>query len=253
MKAGLKSDDISDFKTKGHETIDQVIQSIKALNDSVTTLTDTQNQLNDNLPDNVLNDNLAALQNWYDTTMAAINAQIFRPNEKQTLAVKDWNAYNSQDTALYQDTAASDALYKTISDLSTSTAKSSQLIKDNGNEFTQMVSKTQETKITAQKLLNDTNNLLATGDSSLKESQNYNSNFGKVLANTRSEIANKNKLFDFFAQPLSVKNMIPTTTVNKKEMDWRWPLVLIIGIIIGLLAPMILKSFSSKQQISNEK
>ena len=174
--------------------------------------------------------------------------------------MKSWEAYNPDDKALYQDTAASDDLYKTISNLSTSTAKSAdetsksaQLIKDNSNEFTQMVTTTQETKSSAEKLLKNTDNLLNTGNTSLKDSKDYNKNFGKVLANTHSQEANKNQLFDFFAQPLSIKNLTEAFTSIKKGFDWRWPLLLIIGVMIGILGTMISKVISSRKQtnISN--
>ncbi|AWN66547.1 type VII secretion protein EsaA [Lactococcus lactis subsp. lactis] len=257
IKAGIEQKDILDYKTKGHENINKVIQSITSVNESITALSDDKKTLSDSLPDNVFSQNIKELQDWYATTMTSINEQFdsWMKNENQTLELKNWEQYNADDTALYQDTAASDALYKTISELSTSTAKSAdetsksaQLIKDNGNEFTQMVATTQETKTSAEKLLKNTDNLLNTGNTSLKDSKNYNSNFGKVLANTRSQNSNKNQLFDFFAQPLSIKNLTSAITSVKKGIDWRWPLVLIIGVLLGLLGSMFSKMISDKKR-----
>ncbi|MFR0819678.1 MAG: type VII secretion protein EsaA, partial [Lactococcus lactis] len=231
-KDKLSDEDVQNYKESGHNNIDDLIKSIQDLNASIGVLTKNRDILAKNLPNDVFNQKIKDLEDWYSTTMTSINQQYdsWKKNGNQSLALKSWKEYNSDDTALYQDTAASDDLYKTISDLSTSTAKSAdetsksaQLIKDNGNEFTQMVTTTQETKTSAEKLLKNTDNLLNIGNTSLKDSKDYNKNFGKVLANTHSQEADKNQLFDFFAQPLSIKNLTSAFTSVKKGFDWRWP------------------------------
>jgi type VII secretion protein EsaA, N-terminal domain len=256
-KDKLSDKDVQKYQKSGIDNINDLIQSIRDLNTSIDVLTKNRESLAKNLPNDVFNQKIKDLEDWYTTTMASVDQQYnsWKKNETQTLALKSWEQYNADDGALYQDTAASDALYKTISELSTSTAKSAdktsksaQLIKDNGNEFTQMVTTTQETKTSAEKLLKNTDNLLNTGNMSLKDSKNYNSNFGKVLANTRSQNSNKNQLFDFFAQPLSIKNLTSAITSVKKGMDWRWPLVLIIGVLLGLLGSMFSKLISNKKR-----
>jgi type VII secretion EsaA-like protein len=256
-KDKLSDEDVQKYKESGHNNIDDLIKSIQDLNASIDVLTKNRDILAKNLPNDVFNQKIKDLEDWYSTTMTSINQQYdsWKKNENQSLALKSWKEYDSNDTALYQDTAASDDLYKTISDLSTSTAKSAdetsksaQLIKDNGNEFTQMVTTTQETKTSAEKLLKNTDNLLNTGNTSLKDSKDYNKNFGKVLANTHSQEADKNQLFDFFAQPLSIKNLTSAFTSVKKGFDWRWPLLLIIGVMIGILGTMISRMISNRKQ-----
>lgn len=255
-KDKISDEDVQNYKESGHNNINDLIKSIQDLNASIDVLTKNRDILAKNLPNDVFNQKIKDLEDWYSTTMTSISQQYdsWKKNENQSLALKSWKEYNSDDTALYQDTAASDDLYKTISDLSTSTAKSAdetsksaQLIKDNGNEFTQMVTTTQETKTSAEKLLKNTDNLLNTGNTSLKDSKDYNKNFGKVLANTHSQEADKNQLFDFFAQPLSIKNLTSAFTSVKKGFDWRWPLLLIIGVIIGILGTMISKVISKRK------
>ncbi|MBK0084125.1 type VII secretion protein EsaA [Lactococcus sp. S64] len=256
-KDKLSDEDVQNYKESGHNNIDDLIKSIQDLNASIDVLTKNRDILAKNLPNDVFNQKIKDLEDWYSTTMTSINQQYdsWKKNGNQSLALKSWKEYNSDDTALYQDTAASDDLYKTISDLSTSTAKSAdetsksaQLIKDNGNEFTQMVTTTQETKTSAEKLLKNTDNLLNIGNTSLKDSKDYNKNFGKVLANTHSQEADKNQLFDFFAQPLSIKNLTSAFTSVKKGFDWRWPLLLIIGVMIGILGTMISRMISNRKQ-----
>jgi type VII secretion EsaA-like protein len=256
-KDKLSDEDVQKYKESGHNNIDDLIKSIQDLNASIDVLTKNRDILAKNLPNDVFNQKIKDLEDWYSTTMTSINQQYdsWKKNGNQSLALKSWKEYDSDDTALYQDTAASDDLYKTISDLSTSTAKSAdetsksaQLIKDNGNEFTQMVTTTQETKTSAEKLLKNTDNLLNIGNTSLKDSKDYNKNFGKVLANTHSQEADKNQLFDFFAQPLSIKNLTSAFTSVKKGFDWRWPLLLIIGVMIGILGTMISRMISNRKQ-----
>ena len=256
-KDKLSDEDVQKYKESGHNNIDDLIKSIQDLNASIDVLTKNRDILAKNLPNDVFNQKIKDLEDWYSTTMTSINQQYdsWKKNENQSLALKSWKEYDSNDTALYQDTAARDDLYKTISDLSTSTAKSAdetsksaQLIKDNGNEFTQMVTTTQETKTSAEKLLKNTDNLLNTGNTSLKDSKDYNKNFGKVLANTHSQEADKNQLLDFFVQPLSIKNLTSAFTSVKKGFDWRWPLLLIIGVMIGILGTMISRMISNRKQ-----
>jgi type VII secretion protein EsaA, N-terminal domain len=256
-KDKLSDEDVQNYKESGHNNINDLIKSIQDLNASIDVLTKNRDILAKNLPNDVFNQKIKDLEDWYSTTMTSINQQYdsWKKNENQSLALKSWKEYNSDDTALYQDIAASDDLYKTISDLSTSTAKSAdgtsksaQLIKDNGNEFTQMVTTTQETKTSAEKLLKNTDNLLNTGNTSLQDSKDYNKNFGKVLANTHSQEADKNQLFDFFAQPLNIKNLTSAFTSVKKGFDWRWPLLLIIGVMIGILGTMISRMISNRKQ-----
>ena len=259
LEARLSDKDIGGYQSLGHDNIEKVIQAIRALNTNIEVLMEDRDILSDNLPDDVFNQKIKDLQNWYSTTLSAVNQQYesWEKNTHQTLALKSWQAYNSNDISLYQDKSASDDLYKTISELSTSTAKSAestsksaQLIKDNANEFNQMVMTTQETKASAEKLLRNTDTLLNTGNVSLKDSKNYNDNFGKILANTQSQNADKNQLYNFFAQPLSIKNLTGAITSIKKGFDWRWLLMLVMGILLGILGTLSSKIFINRKRKS---
>lgn len=89
------------------------------------------------------------------------------------------------------------------------------MIKDNRNEFTKMVVTRQVTKTSAEKILKNTDELLNKVDDSLTESKNFNSNFEKVLANTRSQNSNKNQLFSFLLSLLVLKSL--TTAITSME------------------------------------
>lgn len=247
LKTRLSQEDVESFKQSGHENIKKLIQSIKSLNSNLESLDKDKEILSKNMPNDIFNKNIKDLEVWYKTTLTSITQQhdSWKKNEKQTLALKSWQEYNSNDKALYEDKTSSEALYKTISELSTSTAKSAeetsksaQMIKDNADEFKQMVESTQETKKSAEKLLKNTDELIKAGGDSFKESQDYNGNFSKVLANTRDQKANKKQLFNFFAQPLSIENLTKKISTLSHEFDWRWPIILVLGILLGILGSM---------------
>ncbi|EHQ8838772.1 type VII secretion protein EsaA [Enterococcus faecalis] len=250
LKLRLSEEDIEKFKQSGHENIEKIVQSIKALNSILDKLSKNKEILNQNMPNDILNQNIIALENWYQSTLASITQQYdsWKKNDKQTLALKPWQAYSSNEKALYEDKQSSEELYKTLSELLTSTAKtaedtarSAQMIKDNATEFKQMVETTEETKNSAEKLLKNTNDLLNTGEESFKQNQEYNTNFNKVLANTRDQKADKSQLLNFFAQPLNIENITQKNTSVAREFDWRWLIVLSIGVVLGILFTILFR------------
>lgn len=251
LKLRLSEEDVEKFKQSGHENIEKIVQSIKTLNSTLDKLSKNKEILNQNMPSDILNQNIIALENWYQSTLASITQQYdsWKKNDKQTLALKPWQAYSSNEKALYEDKQSSEELYKTLSELSTSTAKtaedtarSAQMIKDNATEFKQMVETTEETKNSAEKLLKNTNDLLNTGEESFKQNQEYNTNFNKVLANTRDQKADKSQLFNFFAQPLNIENITQKNTSMSREFDWRWLIVLSIGVLLGILMTFLFRT-----------
>ncbi|OTN98599.1 hypothetical protein A5804_000082 [Enterococcus faecium] len=244
LKLRLSEEDVEKFKQSGNENIEKIVQSIKSLNFSLDKLSKNKESLNQNMPNDIFNKNIIALENWYQSTLASITQQYdsWKKNDKQTLVLKSWQEYDSNEKALYEDKQSSENLYKTISELSTSTAKtaedtarSAQMIRDNAAEFKQMVETTEETKNSAEKLLKNTNDLLNAGEESSKQNHEYNTNFNKVLANTRDQKADKSQLFNFFAQPLNIENITQKNTSISQGFDWRWLIVLSIGILLGIL------------------
>ena len=251
VKSRLSEEDVEKFRQSGHENIEKIVQSVKSLNSSLDELAKDKEILSKNMPTDIFIKNISALENWYQSTLASITQQYdsWKKNDKQTLALKPWQAYSSNEKALYEDKQSSEELYKTLSELSTSTAKtaedtarSAQMIKDNATEFKQMVETTEETKNSAEKLLKNTNDLLNTGEESFKQNQEYNTNFNKVLANTRDQKADKSQLFNFFAQPLNIENITQKNTSMSREFDWRWLIVLSIGVLLGILMTFLFRA-----------
>lgn len=258
LKERLSDSDIDAYQEMGKGNIADLIASIKSLTGSIDALNKARETLNDeNLPGKVFEQNMEDLSKWYKETLASIEQyyKSWKKNDTQTLALKPWQEYNSADVALYQDKAASDDLYKTISELSTSTAqraeetaKSAHMIKDNADEFNRLVATTQETEASAEKLLKNTDNLLNDGNSSFNKSEDYNNNFSKVLSNTRSQAADKNQIFNFFAQPFSIKNLTEAVDSIKKEFDWRWLIIFILGLLLGVLGTLISRAITKKHK-----
>lgn len=251
VKSRLSEEDVEKFRQSGHENIEKIVQSVNSLNSSLDELAKDKEILSKNMPNDIFNKNISALENWYQSTLTSITQQYdsWRKNDKQTLALKPWQVYSSNEKALYEDKQSSEELYKTLSELSTSTAKtaedtarSAQMIKDNATEFKQMVETTEETKNSAEKLLKNTNDLLNKGEESFKQNQEYNTNFDKVLANTRDQKADKSQLFNFFAQPLNIENITQKNTSMSREFDWRWLIVLSIGVLLGILMTFLFRA-----------
>ena len=251
VKSRLSEEDVEKFRQSGHENIEKIVQSVNSLNSSLDELAKDKEILSKNMPADIFNKNISALENWYQSTLTSITQQYdsWKKNDKQTLALKPWQAYSSNEKALYEDKQSSEELYKTLSELSTSTSKtaedtarSAQMIKDNATEFKQMVETTEETKNSAEKLLKNTNDLLNTGEESFKQNQEYNTNFNKVLANTRDQKADKSQLFNFFAQPLNIENITQKNTSMSQEFDWRWLIVLSIGVLLGILMTFLFRA-----------
>ena len=251
VKSRLSEEDVEKFRQSGHENIEKIVQSVNSLNSSLDELAKDKEILSKNMPNDIFNKNISALENWYQSTLTSITQQYdsWKKNEKQTLALKPWQAYSSNEKALYEDKQSSEELYKTLSELSTSTAKtaedtarSAQMIKDNATEFKQMVETTEETKNSAEKLLKNTNDLLNKGEESFKQNQEYNTNFNKVLANTRDQKADKSQLFNFFAQPLTIENITQKNSSISQGFDWRWLIVLSIGVLLGILMTFLFRA-----------
>jgi len=257
MSDRISEEDRKAYQEEGHNNIEKVIQSIRALNKSIDSLTKDRDTLAQAMPTDVFTKNINDLQEWYSSTLTSVDRtyKSWKENDEGTLALKSWKEYTPEDKALYEDKASSENLYTTISELATSTAKSAddtaksaQMIKDNANGFKQMVETTQETKASAESLLKNTDKMLNDGNNSLEASQEYNNNFGKVMENTRDQKSDREHIFNFFAQPLSVKNLTKTFASIQSSIDWRWPLLFGVGLLLGVLVTLLSQIIVTKKR-----
>ncbi|MDG4967505.1 type VII secretion protein EsaA [Lactococcus lactis] len=256
ISARLDDQDIQNFVDNGNSNIKSVTDTLASLKTTIASLKNDKQQLADNLPSDYFSKVSEDLNSWYEQTMKGIDSQYksWTTNDTKSLQEKTWSEYKEGEGALYTDKSGSDSLYKTISDLVTSTAKASkdtassaQVIKSNADEFTQMVNQVTDTQNSAKEVINNTDSLLNNGTNDLKESKNYFNNFSTVLSNTRTSNANSNNIFDFFAKPMAVTNQTPIVHKVVKSFDWRWPLAFFIGLLLGLLVAIFSKMIPNKR------
>ena len=240
----LSDDDVNQFMTDGVNNIKDVTDTLGTLQSTLASLTTDQTTLTNNLPTDYFAQISSDLNTWYNQTMTTLNAeyQAWTTNQTNLLQEKPWQEYNQSDVALYYDKADSDSMYSTISGMVSSTAKqakdtasSAQIIKSNAEQFNQMVNTVTQTQNAAKKVIDNTNSLLSSGNGDFKNSQNYYGNFESVLSNTRTNGVNANNIFDFFAKPLSTKDITPQVHSVTQGFDWRWILIFIIGLLFGVL------------------
>ncbi|MBC1925526.1 type VII secretion protein EsaA [Listeria innocua] len=261
----LSETDVDSFEKQGKTTIKGVIDLIKKLNDSIESLEKDKDSLTVQLPEDYFPTTMQSLQTWHDATNKLIddtyqsyqgwNTQTlisldtfynsWKISETKPLEVKDWEAYNNDEAALYINNNNAlreqiNSLIATSNETSQSIAKSSQAITDNSSEFDMLVSAANTTQSDAQKVLNNTNKLADTGSVDLGANKNYYANFSQVLANTRTQGADTNAIYDFFAQPLSAedKTSEKKALVDVKKFDIRWLLVFLTGLFGGMLLIM---------------
>lgn len=252
----LSDEDVQTFLTIGQTNINKVIQTIGDLNSTITALDDKVSVLQNNLPNTYFEETMQNLKYWYTKATDEIkrNYDSWHPQDPVTLAVKDWQNYNSNETALY--TQSGDALYEQIQTLVTTSGKSmasiseaAMAVKDNTPEFDALVSQVSTTQKDAQTVLVNTNNLVTTGNQGVDDSKGFFGSFSKTLANTRTKGIDNQKIYNFFAAPIMPKNeSVRQTKVQdtKKAFDIRWLLVFGIGLIAGILA-VVLGQFWGKR------
>jgi len=247
IRERLSDDDVKSYMTNGQKNIQEVTDTLTTLDQTMDSLNKDQATLSNTMPSGYFNQITTDLTNWYNQTMKSLNDQYqaWKPNDTVTLQEKSWQEYDQNATALYYDKKASDDLYGNISGMVTSTAKqakdtadSAQIIKSNADQFNQLVENVTTTQNNAKKVIDNTGSLLNSGDGDLKNSQGYYGNFANTLANTRTTGADPNHIFDFFAKPLVTKDVTPASKSIAQGFDWRWVLVFIIGLLLGVLGTL---------------
>jgi len=159
--------------------------------------------------------------------------------------VKDWSKYTSGETALY--TESGQALFEQIDSLVANTTKatetitqSSKTVNDNSKDFDSLVESANKTQADAQKVLDNTQELVTASTDDLGLSKGYQENFSKVLANTRTPGVDAGRLYNFFVEPIKAKDISSKETKAKtKHLDFRWIVVFGMGLIFGMLLMLV--------------
>lgn len=270
----LSNQDVSSFLQQGEKSIKEVIDLIKKLDEVIKALGLDKDNLTAKLPEDYFPSTLESLQNWRDKTVNLIDTnyqhykswtedtlssidttyQGWQVNEAKQLEVKNWEDYSKDEEAIYINNSNDlyeqlNSLITTSNETSKSIAQSAQTVQDNSNEFEMLVASANTTQADAQKVLSNTNKLADTGSFDLGASKNYYTNFSQVLANTRTQGADTNAIYDFFAKPILSENKTPERKAfdNAKNFDYRSPLMFMIGLFGGMLLLMGWNKFSMRK------
>jgi type VII secretion EsaA-like protein len=272
----LNPTDVSAFQKQGEESIKEVIALIQKMDTSLASLKEDKDNLAIRVPEDYFPTTLHSLQEWHDTTIQLIDTtyhkyqnwntqtlssldtfyKSWKINEMKPLEVKSWGDYNSEETALYVN--HNNDLYEQIHSLITSSneasrsiAQNAQTVTDNSREFDSLVEAANATQSDAQKVLNSTDTLANTGSMNLNTSKNYYGNFSHLLANTRTQGADTNAIYDFFAKPIMATDATPAQKelVNAKNFDYRFILVFLIGLFAGMIFLMGWHKFSTRNMV----
>lgn len=249
LKNRLSDQDVNAFKAMGEKNLSKVIVTIKRLNTVIASLQDDEQRLQNNLPEQYFEENLKALASWYDQTMEMIDSlyQNWQIQDPATLEVKEWPQYNSAQMALYTDPSTQlydqiKALVSTTNQATETITESAQVVKDNSEQFTQLVHQATTTQKDAQTLLANTDHLVLTGNEGATSVKGFYDDFAKTLANTRTQGVDTQKLYNFFANPILASDVTPKPdkkVVNQNTIDFRLLLLFFMGIISGCLLLLI--------------
>jgi len=240
----LHKNDIMTYKKLGTENIKKVKDALDVLALTKEHLKKNGDVLTKQSPTNYFSKMKENLDNWYKDTIEALDkkrAEDWKKNEATTLPIKPWSEKEEEEIALYEDQAGSEALYQQISTMITEsaiqaseTANSSQIIKDNTELFDEMVKTIEKTQEEANEVIEYTENVVKVGTEGFAKNQVYAENFAGLLANTRAEGVDSNRVFSFFAHPLSLKNRTVKDGLILSIFDWRPLFVFAIGLFSGV-------------------
>lgn len=256
----LSDQDVQAFKTMGDENLIKVISTIKAIKAAILSLKSNEARLKDNFPEQYFGEHLKALGLWYEQSMAMMtnNYQGWQTQEPTMLEVKAWEQYDSAKIALFTD--SSTTLYEQIQKMITSTnqatqgiSQNAQVVKDNSEQFIQLVNQATTTQKDAQTLLANTDTLVLTGSEETNKSKGFYDGFSKTLGNTRTPGVNTQNIYNFFANPILSSDVTPKQdkkTMKQHLVDWRLPMLFSMGMISGCLLLLIGQSIVKKEHLA---
>jgi uncharacterized phage infection (PIP) family protein YhgE len=96
----------------------------------------------------------------------------------------------------------------------------------------------------------DTDDTINKGAKDLKKSKGYANNFSTVLSNTRASGADQSGIYSFFANPLSINDTTPSAKQVQAGFDWRWVLMFVIGLLVGVSGYWIARKASLRRHSS---
>jgi putative membrane protein len=220
---------------------------IANLQSEILALESTRDSLSARLSSPDVGAALANLDTWSADTLAKLEQSSLAASAVSSLAIDDWSAYSPDGSGLYVD--SSDALHTGITGLidqaeqtTSQIAGSAATVPDNSAQFDALLQEATSTFDGAEHVFAELNELVSTGTTGLEDNSGYYENFATLLVNTRTPGVDTGTIYDFFAAPVSTKNITPERAASASVTDpaaWfepEWAAVFGGGLLVGAVA-----------------
>ncbi|MWV75446.1 type VII secretion protein EsaA [Rathayibacter rathayi] len=232
---------------------------VASLQEEILALETTRDSLRTGLPGPTFDSALTNVDTWYNETIASLKEASLTENTVTSLKVGDWSSRTPDSSGLFID--SSDDLRTSITGLVSQTDQTSSQITssagtvpDNTSQFDALLKNATTTFDGVENVFTGLNKFVATGNTGLKETQDYYANFASVLANTRTPGVDTSGIYDFFAAPINAKNITSDHTAAADATDpvsWfepQWVAVFGGGLFAGILATVLSGAFRRRKK-----
>lgn len=237
---------------------------LTSLQMEIQALESTRDSLYGSLPAPDLGSAMTNLDTWLDESITKVKESSLTASSVSSLGITDWSGYTPEGSGLYVD--GSDELRTDITGLvsqaaqtNTQVVSSATTVPDNSDQFDALLQNADETFDNAGHVFVGLNDLIANGKAGLEENRGYYANFATVLANTRTQGVDASSIYDFFAAPVSAKNITPDRAASASmtdPMSWfdvKWVAVFGGGLLAGVTAMFIGGVLRKRKEQSNPR
>jgi hypothetical protein len=257
LSTQLSQQDVDSYQQLGASTLSSIFTTLNQATQAQDTLRNAVTTLNTTISDT--DGTQSKLDDWYQKALQYISDSDSAWKQQQSAqnvaSSQIWNNQQPGKAEIYYDDTNTSDLYNTISQLidsssqsASQTAANAQLITDNSADFDSLVKTINDTTTATSTIQTTTNKTLDQATKSLNQTTDYSNNFSRILANTRNPATDKNAIYDFLTNPLAINNQSSGQHDSWLSIDWRWPLILVIGILIGALGLWSINALKRNKQ-----
>ncbi|WP_431219085.1 type VII secretion protein EsaA [Leifsonia xyli] len=243
----LSDADVREYQALGLDNISAIVRQIDAVRDQLRATAESIAILSaPHLSETYFSDSLRGLENWYAGALASVSAAPARWEEKANTVIQlqtlPWKGQDEGKPELYLDETTGPSLYRTLSELVTSTsagatsvAARAQLITDNTAQFDELSASVGKTQAESKAVLDAMKGTIGTGEADLSDSRAFSERFSTVLSNTRASGADPERIYDVFAAPVTTKDITDAEAAASPAFDYRLIAIFVAGSLIGAL------------------
>ncbi|MDN6458428.1 MAG: type VII secretion protein EsaA [Bifidobacterium crudilactis] len=257
LSTQLSQQDVDSYQQLGASTLSSIFTTLNQATQAQDTLRNAVTTLNTTISDT--DGTQSKLDDWYQKALQYISDSDSAWKQQQSAqnvaSSQIWNNQQPGKAEIYYDDTNTSDLYNTISQLidsssqsASQTAANAQLITDNSADFDSLVKTINDTTTATSTIQTTTNKTLDQATKSLNQTTDYSNNFSRILANTRNPATDKNAIYDFLTNPLAINNQSSGQHDSWLSIDWRWPLILVIGMLIGALGLWSINALKRNKQ-----